>query len=104
MHLALPAPGKTTVFDASETIDLENVSLNGGFLVKVLVLSIDPYMRGRMRDASKKSYNVSHTMSTKHLPSFNAHIASATTESFHYRSTVSNIYTREAYIIDPIAT
>ena len=59
MHLALPEPGKTTVFDASETIDLENISLDGGFLVKVLVLSIDPYMRGRMRDASKKSYNVS---------------------------------------------
>ncbi|KAF7378437.1 PKS-ER domain-containing protein [Mycena sanguinolenta] len=45
-----PVPGETTVYDTSETIDLENVSLNGGILVKVLVLSIDPYMRGRLRE------------------------------------------------------
>jgi len=51
-----PEPGKTTVQDDSQTIDLENVSLDGGVLVKVLVLSIDPYMRGRMRDPSIKSY------------------------------------------------
>ncbi|KAI0827338.1 NAD-P-binding protein [Trametes gibbosa] len=52
-----PVPGKTTVYDASQTIDPESVPLNGGFLVKTLVLSIDPYMRGRMRDASVKSYS-----------------------------------------------
>ena len=46
------------MYDESETIDLENVPLNGGFLVKLLVLSIDPYLRGKMRDASKKSYSV----------------------------------------------
>ncbi len=44
-----PVPGKHTVYDESETIDLENVPLNGGFLVKVLVLSMDPYLRGKMR-------------------------------------------------------
>ncbi|KAL0961160.1 hypothetical protein HGRIS_006132 [Hohenbuehelia grisea] len=43
-----PIPGKTTAYDESKTIDLENVALNGGFLVKVLVLSIDPFLRGRM--------------------------------------------------------
>ncbi|KAF9247116.1 NAD-P-binding protein [Melanogaster broomeanus] len=52
-----PIPGQTTVYDASQTIDLENTPLNGGFLVKTLVVSIDPYLRGRMRDASTKSYN-----------------------------------------------
>jgi len=51
-----PEPGKTTVHDDSQTIDLENVPLNGGFLVKILVLSIDPYIRGRMRDSSIKGY------------------------------------------------
>ncbi|KAK7207414.1 hypothetical protein BZA70DRAFT_264787 [Myxozyma melibiosi] len=29
----------------------------GGLLIKVLTISLDPYMRGRMRDASKKSYS-----------------------------------------------
>ena len=54
-----PEPGKTTVYDDSQSIDLENVGLNGGFLAKTLVLSIDPYMRGRMRDPGIKSYVVS---------------------------------------------
>ncbi|TFY64903.1 hypothetical protein EVJ58_g2313 [Rhodofomes roseus] len=49
-------PGKATAYDDSQTIDLETVPLNGGFLVKTLVLSIDPYMRGRMREPHVKSY------------------------------------------------
>ncbi|KAF8965858.1 hypothetical protein BDZ97DRAFT_2074402 [Flammula alnicola] len=52
-----PEPGKTTVYDASQTIDPDTVPLNGGFLVKTLELSIDPYMRGRMRAPEKKSYS-----------------------------------------------
>ncbi|KAL9711377.1 putative secondary metabolism biosynthetic enzyme [Leucoagaricus gongylophorus] len=51
-----PEPGKTTVFDESETIDLDNVNLNGGFLLKTLYLSVDPYFRGRMREPQIKSY------------------------------------------------
>ncbi|RDX54973.1 NAD-P-binding protein [Lentinus brumalis] len=51
-----PVPGKTTVYDESSKIDLENVALHGGFLVKVLVLSIDPYLRGRMRHAEISTY------------------------------------------------
>lgn len=48
--LEYPIPGKDiVVYDESETIDLDDVSLDGGFLVKTLVLSIDPYMRGKMR-------------------------------------------------------
>lgn len=53
-----PEPGKHVTYDTSETIDLETVSLNGGVLVKVLYLSIDPYMRGRMRPESVASYVV----------------------------------------------
>ena len=45
------------MYDDSETIDLETVPLDGGFLVKVLEISIDPYMRGRMRSPEKKSYS-----------------------------------------------
>ncbi|KAH7924548.1 alcohol dehydrogenase [Leucogyrophana mollusca] len=51
-----PVPGKTTVYDASQTIELDSVPLNGGFLLKTLVLSVDPYLRGRMRDVSEPSY------------------------------------------------
>lgn len=56
MDLGYPEPGKTTVFDESQTIDLEKVDLNGGFLVKMLYLSIDPYFRGRMREPQIESY------------------------------------------------
>ncbi|KAF8554168.1 NAD(P)-binding protein [Imleria badia] len=52
-----PIPGRTVVYDASQTIDLENVPLHGGILVKTLVLSIDPYLRDRMRDSSIKSHS-----------------------------------------------
>jgi len=52
-----PDPQKTLVYDTSETIDLESVALNGGILVKTLVVSVDPYFRGRLRSPENKSYN-----------------------------------------------
>ncbi|KAJ7078232.1 alcohol dehydrogenase [Mycena crocata] len=52
-----PEPGEATVYDTSQMIDLADVSLNGGFLLRTLVLSIDPYIRGRMRSPDKKAYN-----------------------------------------------
>ncbi|KAJ3504567.1 hypothetical protein NLJ89_g7871 [Agrocybe chaxingu] len=51
-----PVPGETVVYDTSEHIDPEIVPLNGGFLLKTLELSVDPYMRGRMRDSKIESY------------------------------------------------
>ncbi|KIJ29059.1 hypothetical protein M422DRAFT_784418 [Sphaerobolus stellatus SS14] len=50
-----PVPGETTRIDTNEKIDLD-APLNGGVLIKVVVVAIDPYLRGRMRDASIKSY------------------------------------------------
>jgi NADPH-dependent curcumin reductase CurA len=47
--IGYPEPNKHTVYDASETIDLDNVALNGGFLVKTLAVSMDPYLRNRLR-------------------------------------------------------
>jgi hypothetical protein len=71
-----PVPGRTTVYDVSQNIDLNTAPLNGGFLLKTLALSIDPFMRGKsklglisvphisdhcnpVRDASTSSYSVS---------------------------------------------
>ncbi|KAJ7782265.1 hypothetical protein DFH07DRAFT_1010138, partial [Mycena maculata] len=44
-----PIPGETTVYDAAQTIDLETVRLDGVFLAKTLLLSVDPFLRGMMR-------------------------------------------------------
>ncbi|KAJ7206293.1 hypothetical protein GGX14DRAFT_522436 [Mycena pura] len=57
-----PIPGETTVYDTTQTIDLENVPLNGGILIKVLILSVDPYMRGRLRAPEVKSYSPPFTL------------------------------------------
>ncbi|KAJ7758650.1 hypothetical protein B0H16DRAFT_1416140 [Mycena metata] len=43
-----PVPGETTVYDTTQTIDPDTVPLNGGILLKTLVLSIDPYFRVMM--------------------------------------------------------
>ncbi|KAF8205311.1 hypothetical protein K438DRAFT_1579322, partial [Mycena galopus ATCC 62051] len=48
----LPVPGEHLIFDASPSIDLEAVSLNGGFLTKTLMLTPEPFLRERMRDLS----------------------------------------------------
>ena len=53
-----PEPGKTVVLDQSQTIDIDKEPLNGGVLVKLLVLSVDPYLRGMMDKES--SYGVSN--------------------------------------------
>ncbi|KAJ7200281.1 hypothetical protein B0H12DRAFT_547447 [Mycena haematopus] len=57
-----PVPGETTVQDTTQTIDLDSVPLNGGFLIKTLVLSVDPYMRGKMRSPDIKSYSAPFTI------------------------------------------
>ncbi|KAJ6611910.1 hypothetical protein B0H10DRAFT_1808458 [Mycena sp. CBHHK59/15] len=49
-----PIPGETTVYDTTQTIDPETVPLNGGFLIKTLVLSVDPYFRVLMQHAEKE--------------------------------------------------
>ncbi|KAJ7456098.1 hypothetical protein FB451DRAFT_1564710 [Mycena latifolia] len=51
-----PIPGETTVYDTTQTIDLATVPLNGGFLIKTLVLAVDPYFRGMMRLPEEASY------------------------------------------------
>ena len=50
------------MYDDSQIIDPDTVTLDGGFLIKVLELSIDPYMRGRMRAPEKKSYSPSYPL------------------------------------------
>ncbi|KAE9408372.1 NAD(P)-binding protein [Gymnopus androsaceus JB14] len=55
--LGYPVPGRTTIYDDSQSIDIDTVPLNGSILIKVLVLSIDPYLRGKMRSAEVESYS-----------------------------------------------
>ncbi|KAH9935958.1 NAD(P)-binding protein [Epithele typhae] len=58
----LPVAGKTTIYDESHTIDIDIIPLNGGFVAKLLSISVDPYLRGRMRKPEKKSYSNPFTL------------------------------------------
>ncbi|KAK2459380.1 hypothetical protein APHAL10511_008599 [Amanita phalloides] len=51
----LVEPGTTIIYDTSSVIDPDNVVLGGGFLLKTLVLAIEPYTRIRMRPEDPKS-------------------------------------------------
>ncbi|KAF8219765.1 alcohol dehydrogenase [Tricholoma matsutake] len=57
-----PEPGKTTIYDDTRTIDIDDVPLHGGFLVKTLFLSVDPSLRGRMRAPEIESYSPPFTL------------------------------------------
>lgn len=58
---AFPIVGENMVVKKSE-IDLDADIPQGAILVKTLVLSVDPYMRGRMRDPSIESYLPAFTL------------------------------------------
>lgn len=51
-----PKVDKHIKYVTDRTIDIDAVDTEGGIIVKNLVVSIDPYMRGRMREAGMKSY------------------------------------------------
>lgn len=52
-----PEAGRHLKYVKDRTIDLDTVDTQGGIVTKNLVVSIDPYMRGRMRSEEKKSYS-----------------------------------------------
>jgi NADPH-dependent curcumin reductase CurA len=52
----VPVPGETTK-KITNDIDPDKVNLEGGVLVKVAAVSLDPWLRDRMRNPAIKSYN-----------------------------------------------
>eukprot|EP01119_Soliformovum_irregulare_P003721 TRINITY_DN1473_c0_g1_i1.p1 TRINITY_DN1473_c0_g1~~TRINITY_DN1473_c0_g1_i1.p1 ORF type:complete len:354 (-),score=112.66 TRINITY_DN1473_c0_g1_i1:11-1072(-) len=54
---ALPVPGRHLAYE-EETIDLDKIELkDGGLVLRNLWLSLDPYLRGKMRKADVASYS-----------------------------------------------
>ena len=56
LNIGYPVLGKDLIYDTSQSIDLETAPLGGGVLIKTLDLSVDPYMRQRMRPVEIPSY------------------------------------------------
>jgi NADPH-dependent curcumin reductase CurA len=48
----MPVPGRTTE-TIKNKIDIDTVPLNGGVLIRTLVLSMDPYLRNKMRRSQR---------------------------------------------------
>jgi NADPH-dependent curcumin reductase CurA len=53
----VPVPGKDLTTTTTAEFDVNQPAPAGGLIVKNLYASFDPYMRGRMRDPSIKSYS-----------------------------------------------
>ncbi|KAI5476870.1 zinc-binding alcohol dehydrogenase domain-containing protein [Pseudohyphozyma bogoriensis] len=66
-----PVPGET-LKKVVEEIDLDQKLETGSVLLKTVALSLDPYMRGRMRAPGKKSYVPEFTL---HQPLQNSGVA-----------------------------
>ncbi|CAF0910026.1 unnamed protein product [Rotaria sordida] len=54
--IGYPENDKHIKYITDRTIDIDTVDTQGGIVVKNLVVSIDPYMRARMREPETKSY------------------------------------------------
>jgi NADPH-dependent curcumin reductase CurA len=48
----MPVPGRTTQTVKGE-IDLDTVPLDGGVLIRTLVLAMDPYLRNKMQRSQR---------------------------------------------------
>ncbi len=100
VYIGYPEPGKTTVYDTTPTIDLDIVSLAGGILVKTLVVSVDPYQRGKMREPNTKSYAVrpSESQDTKTNDQSKSHpISSANRTSRSIKCSLQYLTHRRLY-------
>lgn len=96
-----PEAGKhLTVED--RPIDLDAAELNGGVLVKVLYTSFDPYLRGRMRDPTVKSYSPPLTPGEPLQSAIAGKIVRSDTPEFQVGDTVAAFYGNNAeYTIIP---
>jgi NADPH-dependent curcumin reductase CurA len=72
------------VLDTTQKIDPQTVPLDGGFLVKTLELSIDPYMRGRMRDAKIQSYVPAFELGQPYVHKMSRKVRSVTFADFFF--------------------
>ncbi|KAJ7242358.1 hypothetical protein B0H12DRAFT_1132438 [Mycena haematopus] len=97
----IPVPGEHVVFERSRSIDLDGVSLNGGFLTKTLMLSPEPFMRERMRDLCVPSYST-HAVLGEPLVSFGLVVVlRSEKEGINAGDHLYGLTTWEAYTVQP---
>ncbi|CAF1142010.1 unnamed protein product [Adineta ricciae] len=99
-----PEAGKHLKYVQDRTIDLDTVDVQDGIVTKNLVVSIDPYMRGRMRDADKKSYSFEFTLNEPLQNFFVGKIVKSGNTNFPVGQYVYGMGVYEEYTVHPKAS
>jgi NADPH-dependent curcumin reductase CurA len=82
-------------------IDLQAEIPQGSILIKTLLISIDPYLRGRMHDASVKSYTPAFAMGQPMQSHVMAEVVKSKNDSFAEGDLVYGISAHESYAVVP---
>jgi len=98
-----PEIGKHIKYVKDRTIDLDTVDTQGGIVTKNLVISIDPYMRGRMRPAEIKSYTPSFELNQPLTNFFVGKVVKSDNPRFQIGQYVNGFGGYEEYTVHPKA-
>jgi NADPH-dependent curcumin reductase CurA len=95
-----PAVGEHMTINEAD-IDLQAEIPQGSILIKTLVLSVDPYMRGRMRDASVKSYTPAFVLGQPMQSHVMAEVVKSKNDRFAEGDLVYGISAHGSYVVVP---
>ena len=98
-----PEVGKHIKYVKDRTIDIDTVDTQGGIVTKNLVVSIDPYMRGRMRAAEKKSYSPAFELNQPLTNFFVGKVVKSDNTKFQVGQYVYGMGVYEEYTVFPKA-
>ncbi|KAM0793142.1 hypothetical protein ACM66B_000618 [Microbotryomycetes sp. NB124-2] len=95
-----PKPGVDLKLVTSE-FDVEGAKLDGGLLIKTLAISLDPYMRGRMRDPSVKSYSPPFELNKPMTAFCCGKVLKSEHDNFAEGDTITGIWSMSDYVTIP---
>ena len=96
-----PEAGKHLKYVKDRTIDIDTVDTQGGVVTKNLVVSIDPYMRGRMRLPGGKSYTPPFELNQPLTNFFVGKIVKSDTNKYNVGQLVYGFGGYEEYTVHP---
>ncbi|KAI1471839.1 NAD(P)-binding protein [Daldinia caldariorum] len=95
-----PVPGEHLAVE-DRPLDLEAAPPKGGLIVEILYASFDPYLRGKMRDASVKSYTPAFEMNGPFTNSTISRVLKSGTSDFNQGDIISAYTPIAEYAIIP---
>ena len=98
-----PEAGKHIKYVKDRTIDLDTVDMKGSIVTKNLVISIDPYMRGRMRSSEQKSYFPAFELNQPLTNFFVGKVVKSDNSNFKTGQYVYGLGVYEEYTVHPKA-